>query len=630
MRASAVICAAIVAALAVPAASFADTTTDLSLHAIDSSRYPVVTLDVALPGAAAEDPAFTLHENGVARAVDAVRADSGRGPAGVTLVLDTSGSMAGRPWRDAQTAVDAFLARLDPSVPVSLVTFDERAAQRVASTPDRSRVSAALEAIAPSGETALYDAVVEAARRDTVSAGRRVIVLLSDGGDTVSATSFRTAVRALARSETPLYAVSLESAEQDPRALRLLARRSGGRLVSATDSAELVGLFGSIADEIGGTYRLTFTSAKPRTKDIEIDVAGEASGSRTEARTSFPNPLYLAPAGAPVVTLRSPEEDTTSLALATGLVFLGVIAGAGAVLATVFRERTMLSHVRLYDQEDRRGAWRGTAGAYRGLKRRWIRATERILDRTGLGERLTPGFEAAGIAGRLYEYAAAYSAAALAVTLALLLATGDPLVVLIVVAVLGVAPRLLLQVAAERRTQAIERQLPEALSSIATSLRGGWTLERAIEAAATDAPEPIREEFANVSAWLELGMPVTAALAKMAQRLDSRDFDAVVSGVSVQREVGGSLAEVLDMVTETMREREALRRQVRTLTAEARLSAYILIGLPFALVALMFLTSRSYISELFTTSSGLAVTAIASVMIAGGSVWIHRLTRIEV
>ncbi len=605
---------------------------ELSVQEIDTSAYPEVSLTVSMPGVkSGTAPDFTLAENGVT--VDDYHAATAAEsvPVRVVLVLDTSGSMAGKAWSDAQRAAAAFLTALGPDVPVSVISFNERAVERVAFTTDRTATVAELAKLKPAKETALYDAVVSAVRRLPAKGGeRRLIVLLSDGGDTVSATSFNSAMSALKRSGVPLYAVALNTDEQNPQALKLLAARSGGRLVPAAKSEELAPLFTGIAEEIIGTYEVKYTSLRPRTKDVELDVNASTRASSAEAHVSYPNPMYLTAAAESDLKITSPAEDVARLIGAVSLIFLAVALLAFGVGRAIFRERSMLSHVRLYDQEERRGQWRGRGGRLGDVRRRAAEVVGPLIERLGIQRSLAPLFEAAGMPRPAAEYAVNYLVVALVALLGVQVLLGDILLTLIALVVLAVLPRPLLGMAIDRRRRTLEMQLPDTLAMLATSIRGGWPLERAIELAASEAPEPMNREFGRAVAWMGLGMPINDVLENMNRRIGSKDFEAVVSGVAVQREVGGNLAEVLDMVADTMREREALRRQVRTLTAEARFSAYILVALPFGVVLMMFITSRSYITELFTTPTGMAITAVASLMIAGGAWWIFRLAKVEV
>lgn len=628
--------AALVAAVAVTwiaPASAPCAPAELTVQQPDTQRYPSVSFTVSIPNRSADasEPVFTLVENGVDVPARVARATFSEAPTRIVLAMDTSGSMAGKPWEDAKRAAEEFLGKLDASVPVRVVSFDKDAVVRTDFTTDRAATIRALGRLEPAHETALYDALITSVRALGQPDGdRRVVVLLSDGGDTVSASTFGAAMSAIRDARVPLYAIALKSDEYDPRPLALLATSSGGRLVSARASDSLSRHFAGIAEELSSTFMVTYDSLQPSTKDIELDITARATGRYAVARIAYANPEYSTrAAGVPVALLR-PHFDVTRMLLAVGLFFVAGFLVAWVAGSALSRERNMLSHVRYYDQEDRRSQWRGSLGFLMGWRGWLARRTRSWMDARGLTAKYTHDIEMAGLAKHPGDYLADLAVATAAVLVIVQVVFGQLLLTLIVAGAALLVPRAILNALRDRRRRAFEAQLPAVLSMFATSLRGGWSLERALELVAVESAQPAAAEFARVVAEVELGMPPHVAMEGMARRMQSDDFDAVVAGVTVQREVGGNLAEVLDTVSDAVRERDTLRRQVRTLTAEARLSAYILIALPFLLVLMMLLTSPTYIGALFTTPSGLAITGVAAAMLAGGSWWLYSLTKIEV
>ena len=166
-------------------------------------------------------------------------------------------------------------------------------------------------------------------------------------------------------------------------------------------------------------------------------------------------------------------------------------------------------------------------------------------------------------------------------------------------------PTIFLRVKANRRANAFERLLPDILLLVSTSLRSGFGLPQALEAVARDASEPAAKEFSRALAETRIGTDIADALDRMAIRMASTSMRWTVMAIRIQRDVGGNLAETLKTTATTLREREALHRQVRTLSAEGRLSAYILIALPIGMFFYMMLVNYEYISRLWTTPFGL-------------------------
>ncbi len=188
---------------------------------------------------------------------------------------------------------------------------------------------------------------------------------------------------------------------------------------------------------------------------------------------------------------------------------------------------------------------------------------------------------------------------------------------------------LLPKVKITRRRQAFEAQLPEALSLIASSLSAGHTFLRAIQMMCEESEPPLSEEFARVVYETRLGDPLVDSLDRMAQRLDIRDVAWVVQAIRIQQTVGGKLADLLHTLADFIRAREEVRRDVAVLTAEGRISAYVLTALaPFMFLAIQVI-SPGYMKPMFQ-GWGLVVLAVTGLVMTFGSVVIFRMCKIEV
>jgi tight adherence protein B len=213
--------------------------------------------------------------------------------------------------------------------------------------------------------------------------------------------------------------------------------------------------------------------------------------------------------------------------------------------------------------------------------------------------------------------------------LALLLS--QPLtVVLVVAAIAGGIPYAMLRLALRRREAKLRGQLPDVLTVMASSLRAGHSFLQALDTVAKEINEPAATEFNRVVAEIRLGRPAEDALASMGDRIGSEDFKWAVLAINIQREVGGNLAEILDTVADTIRERDKIRRDVDTLTTEGRLSAYVLIAMPFVIALYMTLVNPEYIALLFTTGIGIVLTIVASCLMVAGIVWMRKIVDIDV
>ena len=202
------------------------------------------------------------------------------------------------------------------------------------------------------------------------------------------------------------------------------------------------------------------------------------------------------------------------------------------------------------------------------------------------------------------------------------------LILALVLAVL--APLAMLQFLADRRKRRFASQIPDVLRLIASSLRAGFSLLQSLDAILYQIEDPMASELRRAFAATRVGTPVEDALEAVAARTASRDFSWAVTAIRIQREVGGNLAEILDTVATTMTERERLRREVRTLTAEGRISAIIVGALPFFLAALIWTVNRSYMDTLFTSFGGQLALLGGLLLEVAGVWWLYRIVKIEI
>ncbi|WP_374967940.1 type II secretion system F family protein [Terrabacter sp. BE26] len=198
-------------------------------------------------------------------------------------------------------------------------------------------------------------------------------------------------------------------------------------------------------------------------------------------------------------------------------------------------------------------------------------------------------------------------------------------------AVVGlVLPMLVLRLLAGRRAAAFEAVLPDVLTLVSTSLRSGFGLAQALDAVARDAAEPAAKEFSRALAEARIGTDISDALEHMAARMNSTSMRWAVMAIRIQREVGGNLADTLHTTATTLKERESLGRQVRALSAEGRLSAYILVALPIGIFIYMLYGNYAYISLLWQEPLGIAMLVGGVVMMGLGMLWMNKIVKIEV
>jgi tight adherence protein B len=184
--------------------------------------------------------------------------------------------------------------------------------------------------------------------------------------------------------------------------------------------------------------------------------------------------------------------------------------------------------------------------------------------------------------------------------------------------------------AGDRRRGRIETQALATMDLLASGLRAGYSVPQAIDLVARHSPQPTASEFALAGQEVALGVPLYEALARLARRTANKDYQLVAIIVHVQHEVGGNLAQILDSVGSTLRERFELRRQVNALTAQQRLASTVLTILPYALLLFLFVMDRSFVEPLFTVPLGRLILAAAAAMVCVGWAFMRGIGRVEV
>ncbi len=192
------------------------------------------------------------------------------------------------------------------------------------------------------------------------------------------------------------------------------------------------------------------------------------------------------------------------------------------------------------------------------------------------------------------------------------------------------APRFWVRRLQGQRLNLFNNQLNDTLILLANSLRSGYSLQQAMEAVSRELPPPVSVEFGRVIREVSLGLNMEEALGHMLQRINSEDLDLIITAINIQHEVGGNLAEILDTIAHTVRERVRIKGQIRALTASQRLSGTIISLLPFALAAFMFIFNQNYFKRMWEDPCGIMMLGFGVVTIGMGYMIIQQIVKIEV
>lgn len=604
---------------------------DLSIREAETSAWPEIRLVVSVDGTTNPDE-FVVREEG--REVDAsVTALDGSSQAlQVVLVMDTSGSMEGEALASEVEAAETLIEDLPPGSEVGVVAFADRPALLQKLTSDTSLALSAARDVHAAGETALYDGVEQAASMFQ-GEGQRYIVVMSDGSDTASRTSLDAAARSVVDSGATVFSIGLNSDEFDAGALRELASLAGGRYEPAA-SAQVSGIYEDLAAELSNQYEITYTSDAASQSRVQTEVLSPG-GSDT---VSFLTPET---AGAPgdrtgESALPGSEEqpgtqDSLVPVVALGVFFLCVFMLAALALSTRERSRRGRYLNRLVARapapKDRPGTPEATS---KWVPESLVKFSGRMAQTGGYAIRIDDKLEHAGWSMKTGEFLAICAMAALGGFIVGGLFLSSIVFALFLAAIAGAVPVVVLTIATRRRAAKMHDQLADILGVLASSLRAGHSFLQALDMVAKEIGDPGAEEFGRLVAEIRLGRSVGEALDSLADRIDSDDFRWAMIAVNVQREVGGNLAEVLDKVAETIRERDTVRRQVKALSAEGRLSMSILGALPFVVAAYIFLVNPDYLSLLFTRQIGLVLLTIGATLMAVGFLWMKKVVKIDV
>jgi tight adherence protein B len=308
----------------------------------------------------------------------------------------------------------------------------------------------------------------------------------------------------------------------------------------------------------------------------------------------------------------------------------------GAAFGATFLLAVLILSVRAKGQQRRSlAALMGRGKRNVGTEASWVpaglaEAGERLAEASGMTARLELKLEQAGLPMKAGEFAAVTVVAALVGAAVAGILLPNLIFIVIIAAATGVLPFVWLTRTRSQRQKKMSEQLADVLAILASSLRAGHSFLQALDQVANEIKDPSASEFHRVVSEIRLGRSVDDAMVEMADRVGSEDLRWAVMAVNIQRQVGGNLAEVLDIVANTVRERAYVQRQVRVLSAEGRISIGILSALPFGIFAYLAIVNPSYASLLFTTMMGRILLVVGGSLMAAGIFVMTRIVKIDV
>ena len=575
---------------------------------------------------------------------DAIAITSAKNVAGgvrneVVVVLDNAAALGNATVQLSKSGLAPLMPGAGAVSTLGVVSTGGGAAVQTGPTSALGPIESGLAGIAPQGTSSTWDGLVRAAEllddREAGAVGTVVLFTASPSNAVGSAAS--AAESALQRAGVRLDVVAIPKGT-DLTTLTAMVDDLGGSVEVVANDEQLAGAYEDVAQRLAGRFALTFAPIEGADGLMPLTVA---SGESRSVVSYTPDSLRTGVMGlAPITeTAASGASFLTSgfakiLILALGLAAVAMLTWV-IVSVVVPDENNLTRRLEVYEEsygievpeEFTSGADSHTTVP---IIQRAVEFTGDMAEKRGILDSVETRLEQANLPLRAPEAMFFTAVAALILTVLVFLLTRNIIVALVVAVVSAFLPNAVLNFRIRRRQKAFRAILPDMLTLLAGTLRAGYSIGQGFESCSTEVAEPMGRELRRVVSETRLGRSLEESLEAVAERMQSDDFSWAVMAIRIQREVGGNLAELLLTVADTMTQRERLRREVSTLTAEGRISAFIIGGLPPALAVVMFVMNPTYIKLLFTPGIGYALVIAALVMMAIGFAWMKKCITIEV
>jgi tight adherence protein B len=541
----------------------------------------------------------------------------------VVLAIDSSNSMRGKPILAAVDAARAFARHRNPNQQMAVVYFDATVRVKQPLTTNGARIDAALSKIPVLHEkTHLFDAL-DTSSKLLQAAGVKTgsVLVLSDGADVGSSISLDQVNQNLHGRHVRAFAVGLASSALDASALTAIAGASGGSYIQASSASQLRTIYDRLGYRLANEYLVTYRSLEAPGKRVVVTMS-LVDGRAYRGAYTTPS-LNL---DAPAAYHRSFVTRFVTSPLSVIVVALLALGLVGGAVYNLVRPRDSGVRARVGSFVS---APRPKEQASPILSEDLLRGADVSLSRL----RFWPGFRAAIDIGRIDMTPVHVLALALLSSLLALFVfslIGGPLLGVFAALALLIGVYMYVNGRADRVRRQFADQLPDNLEVLAAAMRAGHSLVSGLSNVSEGATEPSRTEFARIVADEQLGSPLEDAIGTVVVRMENRDLDQVALIARLQRETGSSSAEVLDRVVETVRGRAELRRLVKTLTAQGRMSRWVLTMIPVALALLLSVLSPGYLNPMFDHALGRVALFFAAGMVIAGSLVIKKIVNIKV
>ncbi|MFV0316875.1 MAG: type II secretion system F family protein [Microthrixaceae bacterium] len=564
------------------------------------------------------------------------------GAAGTTtdlvIVIDNDRSLPNGNLQLSSGAATALVPGAGPIGRVAVVSTARLGAQQeLGLSGNPAAVTSTLERITPDGDSALWDALTRAAGLlESSDAPMKRVVAYVGSPDELSTSSPGEAETALRLADAQLDVIAVPTATGAGRLGEIIGGTGGSLTTIDSDdlyvkatTAEMARLdqqFKVDFASLGGDEAIEFTVAAPESDQSAV-VRAEPGAVTTGSRA-------LSSAATGQGLLGSLLSNGLVRWFAIALLAAAVIGFFWSLLNMVLPDSDSLENrLQVYEEGVEPGIDEGAGGGGMlsvPILQRAVDITGEIAEKRGFLEAIELSLERASMPLRAAEAMFFVAALAFLVGVGGFVVTGNLLIGLVLVVFALLIPKAVLDNKVRRRQKKFVALLPDMLALLAGTLKAGYSITQGFEAVSKEVDDPMGVELRRVVTEHRLGRTLEDALDATAERMGSDDFAWTVMAIKIQREVGGNLAELLLTVADTMTQRERLRRDVNSLTAEGRISAMILGMLPPGLAVVMYFMNRDYILQLFTPGLGYVMIGAAVIAMFIGFMWMKKIITIEV
>lgn len=500
----------------------------------------------------------------------------------ILFFIDASGSMRGEKLQNVKEAIGEVVPTINENSMIALYAFGSSVREIEPATLDRTLILSKLDLLEAKGKTSLYDALSIAVEVSESLQPSRVI-FLSDGKDTSSEISYAQISNIMMQSITGFEIVGLQVDPSTSIQLQDLATKSEGNYYESTEIEELINLYKNIIEgdsTIESEPIAAISVVVPENRYYEYALAGAAGiialllflfiNSKLSRRSNLSGNSKL---------IQNYVQANNRINLIEARRSLKTSGFLPSRVEKIVRSRLEVIHSESYFSQITFSLWSGL---------------------------LIFVFFGLSLFGNV------------------LVATLFSIVCVSQIFNLGC------KFVLDRQRDSFDEELPEMLNVVASGLSAGLGLQQSLEAFASDSEGEVGIQLRRALGEMRVGTPVDDALLGVASRMENANLKWVVTALSIQRIVGGSLATVIRNAYETMRSRSEIKREVKTLSAEGRLSANVLIALPIFIFLFLFFTRPEYISVLWSNSLGIVLLLIVAVNMLFGILWMKKIVDIKI